>query len=127
MKVLVVDDNPDMIASLKLLLEHRGHQVEGCTRAAACLPGSTQNPVDVLITDIFMPEIDGLQVIQEFRARSPETAIIAMSGGGNVVQQDFLTVARDFGADLTLRKPFDPDALMGALDDLAHRKAEDPG
>ncbi|HEU0199874.1 MAG TPA: response regulator [Burkholderiaceae bacterium] len=126
MRVLVVDDNPDMIASLKLLLERHGHQVEGCTRAAACLLQQGQDPFDVLITDIFMPDVDGLQVIQEVRARWPGTAIVAMSGGGQVVQQDYLAVACDLGADIALRKPFDPDALVRALSEFERRRAHAP-
>ncbi|HEU0202275.1 MAG TPA: response regulator [Burkholderiaceae bacterium] len=119
MKIHLVDDNPDMLASLKLILQRRGFQVEVFLHAAACMQAQTRQPADVLITDLFMPDIDGLQVIQEFRARWPQTRIIAISGGGATIGGDYLSVAADIGADLTLRKPFDPEALLGALATLA--------
>lgn len=126
MRVLVVDDNKDLIGSVKLLLERYGHEVYGCTDATQCIPTQARHPADVLITDIFMPEFDGLQVIQQFRARWPDTAIIAISGGGAVVQQDYLVVARDLGADLALRKPFDPEVLVNAVADLPTRRQPEP-
>jgi DNA-binding response OmpR family regulator len=119
MKIHLVDDNPDMLASLKLILQRRGFQVQVFLHAAECMRAQVNQPADVLITDLFMPDIDGLQVIQEFRSRWPQTRIIAILGGGVTIGGDYLSVAADIGADLTLRKPFDPEALLAALATLA--------
>lgn len=115
MRVLVLDDNPDMLASMKLVLEEQGFEVEVCARAAQAFEAQTRRAADVLVTDIFMPDADGLEVIQQFRSRWPRTRIVAMSGGGQRVKSDYLETARQVGADIALRKPFDPAELLRVL------------
>ena len=114
-RVMVLDDNHDMVTTMKMLLEDRGVEVVTCTRALAALEAQRAQPVDVLITDIFMPDADGLEVIQHFRKQWPATRIVAMSGGGRKVKGDYLEAARHAGADVVLRKPFDPDELLRAV------------
>ena len=114
-RVILLDDNPDMLATLKLLLEDGGVEVVPCVRAAAALEAQRAHPADVLVTDIFMPDADGLEVIQQFRRNWPATRIIAMSGGGRKVKGNYLETAREAGADTALRKPFDPAELLRLL------------
>jgi CheY-like chemotaxis protein len=111
-RVIVLDDNLDMLATMKLLLEDRAVEVVTCDCAAAALAAQRERPADMLVTDIFMPESDGLEVIQQFRRGWPGTRIVAMSGGGRKVKGDYLEAARQAGADVTLRKPFDPGELL---------------
>jgi DNA-binding response OmpR family regulator len=115
MKILILDDNPDMLASLGLILERAGFETELARSSEDAFRAQSRRPADVFITDIFMPDIDGLRTIEEFRARWPALRIIAMSGGGETVKGDYLAVAAQIGADLTLRKPFDPAELLSAL------------
>ena len=115
MRVIVLDDNPDMLESLRLILEKRGFEVQTCLHARDALEAQRLRPANVLISDVFMPEADGLEIIQQFRARWPDTRIIAISGGGQKVKSDYLEAARQVGADVAVRKPFDPDELLRML------------
>jgi DNA-binding response OmpR family regulator len=119
MRVLVVDDNRDMLESMRLLLAHAGHEAEISDSADRALEIQRTRPADVLITDIFMPGTDGLETIVEFRARWPRLRIVAVSGGGSVARQDYLQVAREAGADAMLRKPFEPQRLIETVERLA--------
>jgi CheY-like chemotaxis protein len=86
-----------------------------CQRGGAARAAQRQQAADMLITDIFMPDADGLEVILQFRTHWPATRIVAMSGGGRKVKGDYLEAARQAGADVTLRKPFDPAELLHLL------------
>ncbi len=121
MRILVVDDNRDMLESMQLLLTHAGHEAETSDSASRALEIQSARPADVLITDIFMPGTDGLETIIEFRARWPRLRIVAMSGGGMVARRDYLEVAREAGADAMLRKPFEVQRLMDTLASLEQR------
>jgi CheY-like chemotaxis protein len=118
-RLLVADDSADMRESLKIVLERAGYEVALAPDGLRALEMQRARPADVLITDIFMPERDGLETITAFRQEFPRTRIIAMSGGGVRVGGSFyLDTAGAAGADATLRKPFDPKSLLGVLQSL---------
>ena len=118
--VLVADDSADMRESLRLVLEHAGYEVRLAPDGTRALEVQRLAPADVLITDIFMPERDGLETITVFRREFPGTRIVAMSGGGVRVDGTlYLETAGVAGADAVLTKPFDPDTLLRVLSDLA--------
>jgi DNA-binding NarL/FixJ family response regulator len=73
------------------------------------------DPADMVITDLFMPEQDGIETIQQIREFAPETPILAMSGGGSRGQTDSLADAALFGAHGVLQKPFSPEDLEKAV------------
>jgi CheY-like chemotaxis protein len=77
-----------------------------------------QLPADLLLTDLIMPEQEGLETIQTFRRDHPAVKIIAMSGGGRINAKDFLVVAKMFGAERTLTKPFATRELLSAIAEL---------
>src|SRR5688572_26225145 len=81
-RLLVVDDNEDMRQTMKRLLERLGYEVEIAANGARALEMQHKVAADVLITDIFMPDTDGLETINHFRTTFPNVKIIAMSGGG---------------------------------------------
>jgi CheY-like chemotaxis protein len=114
-RVLVVDDSADMRTSTKILLELLGYEVETAADGAAALRMQKARPCDVLITDIFMPGIEGIETIAEFKATWPAVRVIAMSGGGERTKSDYLAAALQIGADATLYKPFSPATLVAAL------------
>ena len=119
-RLLVADDSADMRESLRLVLERAGYEVALAADGERALALQRARPADVLITDIFMPERDGLETITAFRREFPGTRIVAMSGGG--VRMDgelYLDTAGVAGADAVLRKPFDPGSLLQVLSDLA--------
>jgi CheY-like chemotaxis protein len=119
--VLIVDDNADMRSLVGIVLERAGFKVQAAADGEHALDLQRAHPVDVLITDIFMPECDGIELIDQFKSAFPQVKIIAMSGGGRVSRMDYLPFAADIGADRVLRKPFPADTLLSMLQDLVPR------
>src|SRR5688572_6402238 len=118
-RLLVVDDNEDMRQTMKRLLERLGYEVEIAANGARALEMQRQVAADVLITDIFMPDPDGLETINQVRTNFPDVRIIAMSGGGASIREaDYLSTATVAGADAVLRKPFSKESLLEALQGL---------
>jgi DNA-binding NtrC family response regulator len=115
-RVLVVDDNADMRESLRQLLAYAGYDAEAARDGQQALELHKQRPFQILITDIYMPHIDGLETIQAFRRATPGIRIVAMSGGGHVAKGSYLGVATEIGADATLEKPFAFELLLEALE-----------
>lgn len=118
MKILILDDNPDMLKSLELILQQEGFETATALSGRDAVALQKKAPADVLITDILMPDVDGMEVIDEFRSHWPGVRIIAMSGGGERVKADYLSVATQIGADVTLKKPVDPEKLLQLLSDF---------
>jgi CheY-like chemotaxis protein len=116
--VLIVDDNADIRSFVKIVLERAGFQAQVAADGERALELQRAHPVDVLITDIFMPERDGIELIHQFKSEFPQVKIIAMSGGGRISKRDYLPLVADIGADLVLRKPFAADTLLSMLQDL---------
>jgi CheY-like chemotaxis protein len=114
-RILVADDNEDMRDSLKSLLEQAGYQVTAVENGQAALDAQRSAPADVLITDLFMPERDGIETIEYFRAHYPQVRIIAISGR-QARMQSYLPVAEVVGAHATLQKPFSGPALLEAVE-----------
>ncbi len=119
--VLVVDDNSDMRSFLEILVERAGFEAEVVADGDRALDSQREHPADVLITDIFMPERDGIELINAFKSRFPQVKIIAMSGGGQRAGADYLGVASEIGADAVLRKPFAAETLVTTLETLVRR------
>lgn len=120
-RVLVVDDNPDMRAFICIALERAGFETAVAGDGERALALQNRQPADVLITDIYMPELDGLELIQQFKARFPRTQVVAMSGGGTVARANFLHVAAEIGAQAVLHKPFATETLVKTVQGLAAR------
>jgi DNA-binding response OmpR family regulator len=119
MRILVLDDNEDVRESMRLLLAIGGHDAVTSGDAREALALQDRQPVDLLITDIFMPGVDGLETIVAFRSRWPGLKIVAISGGGVRAKRDYLGVAGEIGADLVMRKPVDVEELLAAVRKLA--------
>jgi len=117
-RVLVVDDNPDTRTLVKLVLERAGFEAQVAADGQRALDLQRERPADVLITDIFMPESDGIELIARFKSGFPQVKIIAMSGGGHVSKKDYLPVAKEIGADGVLQKPFAAETLVRMLREL---------
>ena len=114
-KVLIADDDASLRASLKLALQAAGYAVRLAANGKEALRLQNESPSDLLITDIFMPEADGFEAIDAFRAAFPDTRIVVMSGGARRSKYEYLSTAALLGADATLSKPFDMDALLRTL------------
>ena len=120
-RVLIVDDNPEVVSSLTLVLQGDGYAVEGTANAASAIAAHRRESADALLTDIFMPDADGLECMRLFRKHWPAVKIIAMSGGGTVVRGNYLQSAEFAGADGVLQKPFDPAVLLKMLGQLLNK------
>jgi CheY-like chemotaxis protein len=118
-RVLVVDDQESVCAAIRVLLESKGHTVvvaEGGHKAVRAIEAFA---FDVMLVDIIMPGLDGLDTIRLFRDCAPSVPIIAMSGyafHGGSSDLDFFRMASDLGAARCLQKPFQPQELIEAID-----------
>lgn len=112
MRVLVIEDNAGLRDLLRLTLEGAGHDVVTASQGREALGYLSGHKVDLVLTDLFMPEMDGIEVISALRARFPGMRIVAMSGRPGV---DYLSVASELGAARILRKPFSMDELLTAV------------
>jgi CheY-like chemotaxis protein len=118
-KLLLIDDDDAFRKMLRLTLVKLGYQVTEAGNGKEALKRHAEDPADIIITDLIMPEKEGLETIQDFRAKHPGVKIIAISGGGRINARDFLVVAKVFGADRTFTKPFANADLAKALSELA--------
>jgi CheY-like chemotaxis protein len=114
--ILVIDDEPELLAVLRETLTRAGHAVLTATGPAEGLALYRSQRPDVVLTDIFMPNVGGLAVLLEL-AREAAVKVIAMSGGGARGLVQVLEDAPAFGAWRTLRKPFSRTELLGLVDE----------
>ena len=114
--VLVVDDHADVRISIRRTLEEAGHRVLDAADGELALRLLETTPIDVVITDLFMPGQDGIVLLRQIRKDFPAVKVIAISGGGFGGKLDLLKDAVLLGASSALRKPFTQDQLLGALD-----------
>ncbi len=117
-KIIVIDDEPYILLMLKKMLEMEGHSVEMAKNGKDGLAMINTNPPDLVITDIVMPEKEGLETIREVRKKYPGMKIIAISGGGRLDSNEYLEPARHFGAARIIKKPFQKSEMVNAVKDL---------
>lgn len=133
-RILVIDDQAPVLATIKAILEFLGHEAVTASRADDGISMLKAEDFDLLIVDIFMPEMDGIEVIHAVRQHRPLLPVIAMSGSAVVSDGtrtlDFLSMATKLGAVRSLRKPFKRgeliDALNACLDDPWPRDVSKP-
>jgi DNA-binding response OmpR family regulator len=117
-RILVVDDD-DLIRKLVVrTLERAGYEVVAAADGQQAARQYRDQPADLIITDLFMPEKEGMEVIMELRREDPEVKIIAISGAGSLGPTGYLEVARMIGASKTLAKPFGREELLNAVRQL---------
>ena len=114
-RILIIDDESQIRSMLRLMLERVGYEV---IEAADGMEGIRQyrdNPADLIITDLIMPNKDGIGMIIELKKEFPQVKIIAMSGGGVNRPEGYLDGAKKLGATCTLTKPIDRDEMINAV------------
>jgi CheY-like chemotaxis protein len=124
--ILVIDDEPDVRDAVKRVLDRAGYSVRTVDSAVDVLAEFERVHTDVVITDIIMPKIDGVQAIETIRKAFPSVRIIAISGGGNfgiaayqptaITTTAYLASAEQAGAHLVLTKPFESFDLIHAVE-----------
>lgn len=115
-EILIIDDEPGVLGILRRILEGAGHSVAEASNGAAALQQFEGEPADLVITDIFMPEMDGIEFLVHLRTTYPDVKVLAMSGGGLFPRDQALSDASLLGADQILEKPFSREDLLAAVD-----------
>ncbi len=121
--VMVIDDDHDYLAFLAALFERAGYDCVAFSRAQAALDYMRDNDVDVVITDIFMPEIDGIELLKAIQHYNARTRVIALSGADPMNMGMYLRAMRAFGAIASFAKPVDIKGLLGAVAQCADQRA----
>ncbi len=117
--ILIVDDDAVLRDLICKGLRNAGYAVLEAPEGASAIACLEKNAVDVLLTDIIMPDREGVETIIEVRERWPSIDVIAMSGGGKINPERTLDWATQFGAHAVLRKPFKLRDLLTILEDRA--------
>src|SRR5712692_8197387 len=114
-RILVIDDDHAVRLTIQVILERAGYEVVCAADGEQGVRAFERAPPQLVITDIIMPNKEGLEAIVEIRARNATTPIIAVSGGGRIGNTDFLKMALKVGANAILPKPFEREDLVAAV------------
>lgn len=119
-KILVIEDEPVLRLRLRSQLEGAGYAVTEASNGAAGLALLQQEPPDVVITNLYMPEKDGFEVLRASKLAQPNIKVIVMTGGvaRDPMGANAITVAKYLGADRIFTKPFSKQTLLGTIEDL---------
>ena len=117
--VLVIDDAVVMRDLVRRMLAQTSHSIIEAEDGEAGLTLFSRHRPDVVITDLFMPNKEGIETIRDIRRTKGNTKIIAMSGGATQ-GDEYLTAAKELGADAVLPKPFGRRDLLALIDQLFH-------
>ena len=126
--ILVIDDEEDVRDVLRMVLESAGYEVNVAANGNDAMELQRRTPSDLIITDIIMPDKDGVTTIKELRQAFPGIRILAISGGGGIdpmtykpeaiTTTAYLAAAKQAGADQIFTKPFERADLLQAVDSL---------
>ena len=115
LEILLVDDDPVIVEAIQTKLAELGHSVTCAENGAQAIEHVGRKVFDVVVTDVLMPVLDGLQVIGELRRSQPNVRVVAVSGGGRTGYNHYLDAARMLGAHAVLAKPFSFSELDAVL------------
>jgi len=116
--ILLVDDDKDFRESLKDLLEIKGYLIYEAKNGAEGLRVFSRESIDLVISDLLMPEIDGLELLMGIRGTNSGTPIIVISGGNRSNFDKSFEIAQELGANIVLGKPVSADVLFDSIDQL---------
>ena len=117
-RILIIDDEIRIRSMLRQMLERTGHEVVDAPDGDAGIKLYRNGPADLVITDLIMPEKEGLETIMELRCDFPDVKIIAISGGGRVGPTGYLEVTKKLGAQRIFAKPFAVKEILQAVHEL---------
>jgi DNA-binding NtrC family response regulator len=116
-RILIIDDESQIRSMLRLMLERVGYEIAEAPDGIEGIRQYRENPADLIITDLIMPNKDGIGMIIDLKKEFPKVKIIAMSGGGVNRPEGYLDGAKKLGATRTLTKPIDRDEMLKAVKD----------
>jgi CheY-like chemotaxis protein len=117
-RILVIEDDNFVQSMLKQTFERAGYDVATAANGRIGLQLYRDNPFDVVVTDLIMPDMEGIETITHLRKNHPGVKIIAISGGGRNRPDDYLHLAQKLGAARTFSKPVDRQELLDAVQQL---------
>jgi two-component system, chemotaxis family, chemotaxis protein CheY len=118
--IILCEDNTEQRLALRLALEQATYSVGEAANGREALDLQRKRPSPFVITDIFMPEADGFELVDAIKKEFPKTKVIVISAGGPKRTMDYLASARLIGVDATLEKPFKFESLLSTLKRLGH-------
>lgn len=118
MRILIIDDDEQIRVLLQQMMEWAGFEVAVAENGRVAMRLQQQQPADLVITDLIMPEQEGLETISRLRKDYKGIKIIAISGGGRIGPEAYLPAAQELGADRVFCKPFDVQEVVDAVRDL---------
>ncbi len=116
--ILIIDDDIQVLATLRKMLEREGYEVATASDGKEGVRCYRESPADLIITDLVMPEKDGVDTILELRRDFPEVQIIAISGGGTIDSNQYLCIAKQAGAQYVFPKPVERETFLNAVREL---------
>lgn len=120
-RILVVEDTPEVRRTLRRMLETEGHTITEAGNGVEAIEQLRETPVDLVITDILMPDKDGIELLRHIPEVRPGIPVIAMSGGGRQLPATVaLSLSKAVGATHTLYKPFRKPELIQLIDGILH-------
>jgi DNA-binding NtrC family response regulator len=117
-RILVIDDDIQILEMLRQTLEHEGYEVIDAHDGKEGMKLYREAPTDLIITDIIMPEKEGIETIMELKRGFPDVKIIAISGGGQIAPEECLYLAKKLGAQRTFTKPVPRQDMIKAVKEL---------
>jgi CheY-like chemotaxis protein len=123
MRILVIDDDNDVRQLICRMISSEGYEaLEASNGKEGMIIIRSDPKIDIVVTDLIMPEQEGLETIKELKRDFPQIKILAISGGGKIDAQNYLAIAKGMGADLALSKPFVRQDFLNAIQKLMDSK-----
>jgi DNA-binding NtrC family response regulator len=122
--ILIIDDDAAILDVCQHMLTREGYRVVGAQDGDRGIEICHEEPIEIVITDILMPQKEGLETILELKEAFPNLKMIAMSGGGRLEPDGYLIAAEKMGAHSTIKKPFTRRDLLNAVRGVLHNGAE---
>ena len=117
-RILIIDDEVQILKMLQQMFEREGYDTVTAPDGREGVKAYRENPTDLIITDLIMPEKEGIEMIFELKREFPDVKIIAMSGGGRTEPHGYLKIAEKAGALRTFRKPLEREELLKAVREI---------
>lgn len=117
-RILIIEDDNEVREYLESVISRAGYDVASAENGKEGVDLFQGQPADLVVTDIIMPEKDGIETIMDLRRVNPELKVIAISGGGRSEPENYLHSARLLGAHRTMKKPFTNQEMLDAIAEL---------
>ncbi len=117
-RILIIEDDNEVREYLESVISRAGYEVISAENGKEGVELFATQPADLVVTDIIMPEKDGIETIMDLRRGNPDLKVIAISGGGRSEPENYLHSARLLGANRTMKKPFTNQEMLAAIAEL---------